>query len=80
MRPDGYIISTDFDGKVHEEDTRQCRHCGQHVQVQPGSGKTRGYCHRCDGFICGKRECVMRCRPLERWIDEVERNYLRSLR
>ena len=73
----GYIISTDHDGRTHEEDTLMCHHCGAHVQIQPGSGKTRGYCRSCDGFICGKRQCVQSCTPMEKWMDEVERHYRR---
>ena len=52
------------------EATAQCVHCHAHFPLRPGSGKTRGFCMNCNGFICGKR--CEQCRPFWRWIDEVE--------
>jgi hypothetical protein len=38
--------------------TMQCIHCGFHWIWQPGSGKSRPWCIHCQGFSCGKPECV----------------------
>jgi hypothetical protein len=36
---------------------RQCVHCQFTWEYRPGSGITRGYCLRCNGFVCGRPEC-----------------------
>jgi len=63
---------------VTELETRRCCHCGQHWIYQPGSGATRGFCQRCNGFICGP-DCaayefvpVGDCLPHEKYIEALE--------
>jgi hypothetical protein len=36
---------------------RQCCHCQFTWEYRPGSGITRGYCLRHDGWLCGRPEC-----------------------
>lgn len=62
-RPAGYI-RIDGDGPVVEHDTMQCVHCGAHWIVVPGSGRTRGWCMRCNGPHCGGQAC-WECIPEE---------------
>jgi len=52
----------------------QCLHCGSHYQVIPGSGKQRGYCLKCKGFLCGKEDCLKDCVPYEARIEIEEGN------
>jgi len=63
------IVSTDA-GEIIEAATLQCVHCGGHWQVQPGSGKLRGFCFRCNGPVCGPgcAECV----PMEAMLEIME--------
>lgn len=49
--------------------TRQCKHCGSHEVCVPGSGKERGVCLKCGGFVCGRPECMTACIPFEAWLD-----------
>lgn len=37
---------------------RQCVHCQFLWTYRPGSGTRRGYCLRCDGFLCARPECA----------------------
>ena len=69
LRPKGTSILSGPDGVI-EADTLQCVHCGCHWQVQPGSGKRRGFCSRCTGPVCGPQcsECV----PMERQLEIME--------
>ena len=69
-KPSGHIIVSGPDGFLHEADTLQCVHCGMHWELQPGSGKIRGYCGRCNGPVCGPKcaECV----PIERQLEIIE--------
>ena len=51
--------------------TLQCCHCGGHWLPIPGSGKVRGFCQRCNGFVCGPgcAECV----PMEQYLENMEK-------
>lgn len=51
------------DGK-HVGDTLRCVHCSAHWVHQASSGARRGYCSRCNGFVCGSPLCDD-CIPLE---------------
>ena len=64
----GFIL---IDGK-EVGTTTQCVHCGRHVWSQPGSGKVRGHCLKCDGWLCGDHACISECRPFEQRLDEWE--------
>lgn len=64
MREAGVVIVSDVDSdKVIQSPTMQCVHCGRHWVVQPGSGRKRGTCLRCNGPICGP--CCAVCVPTE---------------
>jgi hypothetical protein len=68
-RADGYIRIDDPDAKVIEADTLQCVHCGGHFAVVRGSGRTRGWCMKCNGPHCGAAGC-WECRPYKKLVDE----------
>lgn len=51
-------------------ETLQCVHCGMHWDRVPGSGRQRGFCLKCNGVLCGKRECLIECKPIEKRLDE----------
>lgn len=65
---DGGIL---IDGR-QSASTLQCRHCGRHWKVQPGSGTTRGWCQRCSGPLCGQWDCVTECVPQEARLEYAE--------
>lgn len=56
-KPHGYARYDSPDGSVVERDTLQCVHCGLHWEVIPGSGRTRGWCMKCNGPHCGAAVC-----------------------
>jgi hypothetical protein len=73
MRESGLIIVSDpaADRPQAEIPTVQCVHCGGHFVVEPGSGKTRGFCTRCRGPVCGPK-CAA-CVPAEQLLENIER-------
>lgn len=71
-KEDGVVIREFDDGKVVETPTMQCRHCGQHWIMLPGSGRERGWCTKCMGPLCGKKECMDQCLPFEKRLDLYE--------
>ena len=75
----GYSIITDPGlQRPIEQDYLQCGHCNAHYPVQPGSGKTRGFCLVCYRATCGKPECNP-CVPFERKLEMMERPNGQSL-
>ncbi len=71
MRPAGYFVSTDPDGRITEGETLQCVHCNAHWIVRPGSGIKRGWCLRCMGPHCGQAACWS-CEPFEKKLERWE--------
>lgn len=70
----GTLISSDRDrDHVVQSDTAQCCHCGWTWQHTPGSGRIRGWCMRCMGFVCGPN-CVAgtNCITQEQILENIE--------
>ena len=63
-KPNGYYVTATGEGHKIEGETRQCVHCQYTWQYRPGSGITRGYCLSCDGFMCGRDECLLEQKKL----------------
>ncbi len=59
-------------GGQHIASTRQCVHCGRHEVIRAGSGKKRGWCVKCTGFLCGRKPCLQNCVPYEARIEYEE--------
>lgn len=70
MKESGTVIVTGLEGRGVEFGTHQCVHCGGHFPIRPGSGKIRGYCMNCGGFICGQK--CLECVPHEKQIEAIE--------
>jgi hypothetical protein len=60
-----------LDGR-HVANTAQCVHCGSHEEIIAGSGKKRGYCPMCKGFVCGLEGCMKECTPFEARVELTE--------
>lgn len=58
------------DGPTVRGEMQRCVHCSAHFPIQPGSGKIRGFCYRCNGMICGPG-CVD-CVPAEAQLEIME--------
>lgn len=65
------IVNPESDKPFKEIGTVMCVHCGGHFERKPGSGKIRGWCMNCSGFVCGPGcgECV----PVEQMLENVEK-------
>jgi hypothetical protein len=72
-RPMGTTFLVDPVMGTQEADTLMCCHCQHHWQVEPGSGKQRGWCLRCDQPTCGKAACEEKCVPFEKALEDAER-------
>jgi hypothetical protein len=52
--------------------TLQCRHCQAHFLNVKIPGQERGWCMRCNGPVCPRKECDV-CTPFEAWLESVEK-------
>ncbi len=79
LRPHGVGILADPD-LPHEvqRDHLQCCHCQRVWVVEPGSGKKRGFCSKCNQVTCGAMECET-CIPFEKKLELYEKGKLTSL-
>ena len=57
------------EGANFEADTWMCVHCG--TPVLPDASRVRGYCRKCDGYLCYKAECHQHCTPFKKVMDEA---------
>lgn len=61
-------------GKRTQLVTKKCSHCPVTVIIRPERTRARGYCPKCDGFVCDA--CELRrvitgvCRPWRQQLDE----------
>jgi len=54
-------------------ETLQCVVCGAHFELEPGSGRQRGWNTKLKGFTCGNEACTIGL-PHDRYLDMLERN------
>ncbi len=61
-------------GQVFEAPTITCSHCQRVVILNPGRGRTRGYCPKCDHYLCDWCEAARVrtgiCKPFSQVIEE----------
>ena len=65
------ICDPDSDKPICEVATLQCVHCGGHWIPTPGSGRVRGFCQNCYGFVCGLG--CQACVPTELLLENMEK-------
>ena len=76
LRPGGYAVLVDPDAPQPKEwDTFTCGHCQYIVNVKPfeSASNAGGHCKICDKNICSACVDQRECRPLAKWLEEVER-------
>lgn len=66
----GNVFIHGWYGELQEGETLSCVHCQETWLIQRGSGKMRGFCQKCNGFVCGLKcaDCV----PVERRWENLE--------
>ena len=68
----GYDPAMCREGKLFHCATLGCNHCGAHVVVNPMRTRNRGYCRKCDRYICdGCAAAMNHAGYVHRTIDEI---------
>lgn len=61
-------------GTMFESATINCSHCSSLIVLNPDRSRSRGYCPKCDHYVCDGCESVRavtgECYPMKRRIDE----------
>ena len=52
--------------------TVTCCHCNTVVILNPLRTRKRGYCAKCDAYICDNPGCGLECRSFEKLLDFVQ--------
>lgn len=68
----GLPVSLSGPGGVFESATKMCAHCNAIVVLNPDRKRPRGYCAKCDAYVCDNPACGLECRPFKRLIDELK--------
>lgn len=63
-------------GSVLERDVKQCSHCQRTIVLQPLRVRDRGYCPKCDHYVCDDCETIRvktgACVPAVQMFDAVQ--------
>ncbi len=65
-------------GQVFESATIICAHCGTGVILNPNRTRPRGYCRKCDAYVCDSPDCNAECKPLIKTLDVMQENSFRT--
>jgi hypothetical protein len=68
MRLDSPIVAA---GSVYESATITCCHCATIVVLNPQRTRARGYCAKCDHYVCDQPGCNAECSPFQKTLDHA---------
>jgi uncharacterized paraquat-inducible protein A len=55
-----------------ESATITCSHCQTVVVLNPLRTRERGYCRKCDHYICDNPACHFECVPINKVFDDLQ--------
>lgn len=53
--------------------TITCAHCHSIVVLNPQRTRERGYCRRCDHYVCDNPACNVDCLPFKQVLDTLQK-------
>lgn len=56
-------------GQTFEAATMTCAHCNGTIIKNPLRTRKRGYCAKCDAYVCDNPGCGLECRPFQKMLD-----------
>lgn len=75
-KPDALLAQA---GALMESATVTCCHCQVVVVLNPLRTRPRGYCQRCDRYVCDNPLCNKDCTPFEKMLDLAQEAALKGL-
>ncbi len=61
-----------FGGELFEADVFTCSHCQRAVLLNPSRVRPRGYCAKCNHYICDDPRCHSECHPIVKLLDQAQ--------
>lgn len=67
----GYLLTDDrvSGGTLQELNTLTCVHCNRVVALNPERERERGWCWKCDAYVCDFKVCIEECNPIQEGIE-----------
>lgn len=71
---EGYLLIDNraAGGSLIEQATFTCSHCQRVLPLDPLRQRPRGYCKKCDRYLCDGAKCNSGCRPMDKVLDRVQ--------
>jgi hypothetical protein len=66
-------------GETFESATVTCAHCNVIVILNPNRTRERGYCYKCDQYVCDLPGCNSECRSFIKSLDVLKEQAGRNL-
>ena len=60
-------------GKLLEFDTLTCVHCNTIVVLNKQRKRQRGWCRKCNAYVCDSVGCMTDCNPIEQGIELAQK-------
>ncbi len=76
---DGKYFPPALKGKTFECATVTCAHCNVVVFLNPNRTRARGYCQKCDAYVCDQAGCALECRSFVKLLDTLQEQAFQSL-
>ena len=67
------------EGATYESATITCAHCHRVVILNPDRSRPRGYCRKCDHYVCDNPACNQDCAPLKKLLDDLQERALLNI-
>ena len=58
--------------QLYECATITCAHCNTVVILRPDRSRPRGYCRKCDKYICDNPACSVDCINFDKLLDQMQ--------
>ncbi len=59
-------------GQTFESPIAMCAHCNTSVILNPNRSRPRGYCRKCDAYVCDSPACNSECTPHIKTIETLQ--------
>lgn len=78
IRAAGFAAPAVGAGCIFESPVIMCAHCGTPVVLNPNRSRPRGYCRKCDAYVCDNPACNAECAPFSKTIDDLQEKAFRQ--
>ena len=67
------------EGSIYQSATATCAHCNTIVVLRPERSRERGYCRKCNDYICDACVAEKECNPFTKQLDDELENVHRLI-